>query len=1109
VRVLRSVGLWRAVLLRIRADWPVVAAAWLLLACATTLVATTALYGDAVALGGLRQALLAAPPTDRTINLRMLAAPADLPAIDRAATSELQRAVATSGGEVSLVEHADPYGWADQDPASATDLAVLGSYANIERHARLVAGGWPKAGASPVEAALATPAADALHIAIGDHVALVSRRDSTRRLTLIISGTWRPIADDPYWTGDLDVAGADASSHFVNRGPFVVAQTDLLGVATTGRIDVEWRTLPDLASIPLDATDELATGVNALRDRLASSLPGRPDFRLITTLPTILTQVGRSATVSRSGIGLLALQFAVLAGYAIVLVAGVLVDKRRAEADLLRSRGANAGHLALMALIEAVLLAVTAAAVAPLAALVVVQAVIALGPLGSSGIAADVAPGPATFGVAAATAAAAILALAVPTIMSLASPAGVRAAIGRQVGRTLPQRLGIDLILVVLAVIALWQLRLYGAPLTRNTRGVLGADPLLVAAPAIGLLGGAVVAVRIVPRLGELAERLLIRRRGAVAPLGGHQLARRPLRYTRSALLLMLAVALGTFAIAQDSTWARSQSDQATYQAATDVRMQTADYSSVPDWAVGPIERIVPGVSAAMPVERLSLDVGRAFRDGTVLAVDAPRVATFLRQQPADVSAPLSSLMASLAADRPQLPLTALPGRPARLGVTLDADLRPFLNGSFASELEPSTEIVGASAVVVDADGRLSRFTGTGQARAVSRGQRLELALTTTASGGTIAPTYPLNLQAIELTFATIGIAQGTVEFTGLGTSDTATGTSWTAVPFDAGASGWSWTRISNPDFSGVVAEGTYDPPADAPGRIVVEVSNDDPYSSTLDGTVYRLSTRASSTAEVPAMASTSFLRATGLTVGDRIGVSAGAHDITVRIAGSVGTFPPLDPDRPFLVVDEPTLDQIVFADDATTGIATEWWIATAPGQEAAVAAAIGAQPRIASQVISRSALAGKLASDPIALGVIGALGLGALAATLFATIGFLVSAAASANERLGEFALLRALGLSGRQLSAWLSFENACLLAVGLLAGSGLGLVLAWLVLPFSTLTASGAAPIPAPEVVIPWAAFGPIYALGLGVFAVTVFVVVRQVRGTEIGGILRGQDE
>ena len=49
-----------------------------------------------------------------------------------------------------------------------------------------------------------------------------------------------------------------------------------------------------------------------------------------------------------------------------------------------------------------------------------------------------------------------------------------------------------------------------------------------------------------------------------------------------------------------------------------------------------------------------------------------------------------------------------------------------------------------------------------------------------------------------------------------------------------------------------------------------------------------------------------------------------------------------------------------------------------------------------------------------------------------FAAIGFLVSATISTNERRGEFALLRALGLSDRQLTLWLALENTFLLAAG-----------------------------------------------------------------------------
>ena len=88
------------------------------------------------------------------------------------------------------------------------------------------------------------------------------------------------------------------------------------------------------------------------------------------------------------------------------------------------------------------------------------------------------------------------------------------------------------------------------------------------------------------------------------------------------------------------------------------------------------------------------------------------------------------------------------------------------------------------------------------------------------------------------------------------------------------------------------------------------------------------------------------------------------------------------------------------------------------------------------------------------------------------------MTATVSANERLGEFALLRALGLSMRQLSWWLSIESLFLLIVGLVAGAILGAVLAWLVLPFTTLTQTGAEPVPAPAVVMPLGILLPVYA-------------------------------
>ena len=210
--------------------------------------------------------------------------------------------------------------------------------------------------------------------------------------------------------------------------------------------------------------------------------------------------------MTQAGILLLLVQFGVLAGYAVILVAALLLERRRTETALLRARGGGFGHLVSMALGEALLVTVPAVLAAPWAAALLVQAVRLNPALEGVGLETPL-PGWSTFAVAIIGGVLAILALTIPTLLSGAPIAGVRAAVGRQVGRTLPQRLGLDLALVVLAVIALVQLRLYGAPITRTARGALGVDPLLVAAPAIGLLAGAVLAVRFVPRLAELAER--------------------------------------------------------------------------------------------------------------------------------------------------------------------------------------------------------------------------------------------------------------------------------------------------------------------------------------------------------------------------------------------------------------------------------------------------------------------------------------------------------------------------------------------------------------------------------------------------------------------------
>ena len=209
-------------------------------------------------------------------------------------------------------------------------------------------------------------------------------------------------------------------------------------------------------------------------------------------------------------------------------------------------------------------------------------------------------------------------------------------------------------------------------------------------------------------------------------------------------------------------------------------------------------------------------------------------------------------------------------------------------------------------------------------------------------------------------------------------------------------------------------------------------------------------------TRPLPIAVSRGFADATGGEIGDSVAIGTLTRRTRVEIAAIVDAFPTLAPERPFAVLDLGGYALSTYARSGEDLFADEWWLSVTD-EEAAVAVLEG-EPYSVESLVSRSERTAALTGDPVALGVIGALAIGSTAALIVAIIGFVVSQVVSTRERLGEFALLRALGLSPAQLSAWLTIENSFLLAAGIVAGTGLGLVLSWLVLPFVTLTSRGA---------------------------------------------------
>jgi predicted lysophospholipase L1 biosynthesis ABC-type transport system permease subunit len=262
--------------------------------------------------------------------------------------------------------------------------------------------------------------------------------------------------------------------------------------------------------------------------------------------------------------------------------------------------------------------------------------------------------------------------------------------------------------------------------------------------------------------------------------------------------------------------------------------------------------------------------------------------------------------------------------------------------------------------------------------------------------------------------------------------------------------------------------------------------------------------------APVPALVNPAFLEASGLVAGDQIEV--GEQFSTTRriiVTGTVRGFPTADPAGLLALVDLPSMALADYATRNRVLDPREWWLRAPAIDLDAVAATLAEQPIGAASVSWHGAELDTRLGDPIALGVVGALVLGSVAAWFFAALGFMVSAAVAARERLSEFALLRALGLSRRQLAMALSLENGFLLGISLLVGVALGVLLAWVVLPSVTLTPEGTPPLPGVRVALPWDVIALLIALGAVLLVATLFVLRRMADRDALAGLLRLREE
>lgn len=132
--------------------------------------------------------------------------------------------------------------------------------------------------------------------------------------------------------------------------------------------------------------------------------------------------------------------------------------------------------------------------------------------------------------------------------------------------------------------------------------------------------------------------------------------------------------------------------------------------------------------------------------------------------------------------------------------------------------------------------------------------------------------------------------------------------------------------------------------------------------------------------------------------------------------------------------------------------------------------------------------------------GVFGLLSVGFIAAALLTVLGFFMYALSSLRQRFIALGILRAVGLSQRQMTIYLAVELAFLIVSGLTLGTGLGILVSQQFIPFWQIGVRAADLVPPYLVEIAWPAVFQIYALFSLMFFVALVVLVALLRRMKI---------